>query len=133
MLGGIMNATLKNQQFTTLSELATTFGVERAVMATWLAEIGLRSGSGSPTRKALSSGFCKVLNAGGGGALVLWQRQQVIAVLRAAGYSTANEEKAKDALSRMITTVRPAMGWSEIQEVLIAAMAKEHGVETKLI
>jgi lambda repressor-like predicted transcriptional regulator len=90
----------------------------------------LRTGGSTPTVKALKKGFCKV---GGGGALVLWHRQRTIAALKAAGHSTAHENHAKLALTTMIATARSVMEWGEIQEALIAAKAKEHGVEARII
>jgi hypothetical protein len=130
-----MDATTAHQRqvFVTLSALATTFGVSRAVIATWLVEIGLCTGSGTPTKKALTNGFGKVLSTGGGGVLVLWHRQRVTAVLKVAGHSTANEQQARDALSRVIATARSVMAWGEIQEVVIAMKAKDHGVEARII
>ena len=51
----------------------------------------------------------------------------------AAGHAAANEQQAKDSLSQMIATARPVLAWGEIQELLIAAKAKEHGVEVRLL
>jgi hypothetical protein len=124
---------MNDQRFTTLTKLSTTFGVSRTLIAAWLVEIGMRTGSGTPTRKALTGGFGKALNTGGGGVLVLWHRQRIATALKAAGHLTANEQQARDALSQMIATARSVMGWGEIQTLLITAKAKEHGVEVRII
>jgi hypothetical protein len=120
-------------KFGTLPQLAATFGVRRDVIETWLVEIGLYTGNGTPTKKASTAKLCKVLNTGGSGVLVLWHRQRSIAALKAVGHSTAIEKQAKDALTSMIVTVRSVMEWGEIQELLIAAKVKEHGVEAKIV
>lgn len=120
--------TMNDQAFVTLTELAATFGVSRAAISAWLVEIGLRTGSGTPTQNALKEGFCEVR---AGGALILWHRQRAIAALKAAGHSTANEQQAKDGLTTMIATARSVMGWGGIQEVVIAMKAKEQGIEVR--
>ena len=100
--------------YVTLTQLSTTFGVARAAIAAWLVEIGLRTSSGTPTEKAMTEGFCKTLPG-----MALWHRERTIAAL------------SKLALTTMISTVRPFLGWTEIQEVMIAMKAKEQGIEVR--
>ena len=64
--------------YATLTQLSTTYGVSRAEMAQWLVEIGLLARS--PTEIAQKGGWCKVLGVVGG-SLVLWHRQKTISRL----------------------------------------------------
>jgi site-specific DNA-methyltransferase (adenine-specific) len=65
------------------------FGVSRAEMARWLAEIGLLTPARSPTKKALKDKVCRILANGHNGALLLWDRQRTIAALRSAWHGPA--------------------------------------------
>jgi len=111
-------------QYSTVSQLATAFSVSRDVIAAWLVEIGLRTGSGTPTRNALKAA---VADAWETETTACWSCGTGNDLRGSKHGRTLNghEQQAKEALTAMIATARSAIGWGGIQEVLIAMKAKE--------
>ena len=112
----------------TTRELGVQFGVGRAVVADRLAEAGLCTAAGTPTKAAVRDGCCRILPAG----LTLWRPDRVLPALRAMA-AAAQKEDSRLALSRAVEAARLVLEWNEILEVVITTKAKELGMEARLL
>ena len=65
--------------------------------------------------------------------IILWNREETIAALRTAGHVPLHEQQVRLALADLIENAHPVLGWANIQELVIAVKAKEHGVEVRTI
>ena len=123
---------MNKNKFITITQICEVFSTPRAAMTTWLVEIGLINIDQKPARKALKMGICKLLGQHDK-PIILWNREETIAALRTAGHVPLHEQQVRLALADLIENAHPVLGWANIQELVIAVKAKEHGVEVRTI
>ena len=83
-------------EFDSMTDLGTIFGVTSHKLGKWLVAIGLRTSDKKPSQKAFDEGFVTSAPTGrGAGYFYLWHRERTIQAVEAAGHFRVDQEIAK--------------------------------------